>query len=73
MSFTSQTDELLSTSSVNTTIENCSSATLSGGSCKYKLGAVCSYYSEWFLDKEWSDDDEDDCQEGEICDTEEAP
>jgi len=46
---------------------------LSGGSCKYKLGAVCSYYSEWFLYKEWSDDDEDDCQEGEICDTEEAP
>jgi len=53
-------------------IVECNSVAASSGSCEYKLGDVCSYYSEWFIDKEWVEDDDegDDCEGTEVCESE---
>ncbi|NBC64891.1 MAG: hypothetical protein GVY07_04390 [Bacteroidetes bacterium] len=52
-------------------IIECNSITAPSVSCETKLGAICNQYSEWFIDEEKVEDDEDDeCQGTEVCESE---
>lgn len=50
-------------------IIDCSAGIMSSGSCVSSIGDVCSYYSEWFINKKWESDDDDDSCETDVCES----
>lgn len=58
LAFTNQVESNYNTNKGHTAVVTCNSSVGTGGSCVSKVGSVCSYYSEWFIDKEWLAEEE---------------